>query len=257
MAKRRMGLEDASAASLLPGLAPTEASAPDSAPDTPPDFHGHRDRLRQRFLNGGGDALPDYELLELLLFSALPRRDTKPLAKQLIKEFGSFAEVIAAPPDRLREFTGIKDVALVTLKAVQAAAQRLVRAGIAKAPTLNNVAALVDYCKATIGLEPVEQFRVLFLDTKIKLIKDETLGRGTVDAAPAYPREIVKRALDLGAKSIIMVHNHPSGDPKPSQQDIDMTRRVKDACATMGITLHDHIVIARGGYVSLKSQGLM
>ena len=222
-----------------------------------PGYLGHRKRLRERFLAGGAEALPDYELLELLLFSALPRRDTKPIAKALIAEFGSFADVISATPDRLMQIDGVKDSAVTIFKAVQAAAQRLTKAGITNGPLLNNFLEVIDYCKTTIALDAVEQFRVLFLNGKLRLIKDESLGRGTVDMALAYVREIVKRALEVGAKSIVLVHNHPSGDPKPSQTDIETTRRIKDACATVGIFLHDHIVVARGGYVSFRQKGLI
>jgi DNA repair protein RadC len=229
---------------------------PDSnVSDDKSDHLGHRERLRARFLNSP-DALPDYELLELVLF-AIPRIDTKPIAKELIRTFGSFAEVISADPDKLREVDGVKDVAVATLKAIQVAAQRLLQAKVKAAPVIGSWAAMLDYCTATMAYNAVEQFRVLYLDKKNKLISDEEQQKGTVDHTPVYPREVVKRALALNASSLIMVHNHPSGDPKPSQADIDMTRKVKDAAAAVGLTLHDHVIVSRGGHVSFKSQGLI
>ncbi|MSO99110.1 MAG: JAB domain-containing protein, partial [Rhodospirillaceae bacterium] len=220
-----------------------------------PHYLGHRQRLRERFLNGGAENLPDYELLELLLFSAIPRKDTKPIAKNLLKRFGSFAEVISADPEKLRQVDDIKDVAIVTLKAVQAAAQRLLRSKVTTGLVITSWSALIEYCTAQMAYNATEQFRVLYLDKKNKVIADEEQQKGTVDHTPVYPREVVKRALELNASSFIMVHNHPSGDPKPSQTDIDMTRRVKDAATAVGLTLHDHVIVSRGGSVSFKTLG--
>ncbi len=226
-------------------------------PEAKPDYHGHRDRLRERFLTGGPDSLPDYELLELLLFSAIPRRDTKPIAKALIKRFGSFGEVISASPKDLTDIDGIGDNAAVALKAVQAAAQRLLQTKVKAGPVISSWNDLIAYCTAQMAYNPIEQFRVLYLDRKNKLITDEAQQEGTVDHTPVYPREVVKRALELNASAAIVVHNHPSGDPKPSRADIEMTRKIKDALAVVNITLHDHVIVSRGGHVSFKSEGLI
>ncbi len=218
---------------------------------------GHRERLRARFLAGGADAMPDYELLELALFAAIPRRDTKPLAKALLKRFGSFAEVIAAPRERLLEIDGVGDSVATHLKIVEAAAQRLAKTKVMGRPALSSWSALLDYCTAAMARSEKEEFRVLFLDRKNHLIADEVQNRGTVDHTPVYPREIIKRALEVGASSIILVHNHPSGDPTPSKADIAMTREVVGAAKALGIALHDHLVIGRGGHASFKSLGLI
>lgn len=240
------GLGEMAGASLFPDSNVSEDK---------PDHLGHRERLRERFL-AAPDALPDYELLELVLFT-IPRIDTKPIAKELIRQFGTFAEVISANPEKLREVDGVKDVAVATLKAVQVAAQRLLQAKVKAAPVISSWAAMLDYCTATMAYNTVEQFRVLYLDKKNKLIADISQQTGTVDHTPVYPREVIKKALELNASSLIMVHNHPSGDPKPSQADIEMTRKVKDAAAAVGLTLHDHVIVSRGGHVSFKSQGLL
>jgi DNA repair protein RadC len=232
-------------------------SRPTSDGEPEPHYLGHRDRLRARFLGGGADALPDYELLELVLFAAIPRRDTKPLAKALIAEFGSFAEVIAASPARLRDVEGVKDGVVAQLKIVQAAALRLARSRLLGKPALSSWAALLDYCSAAMARATVEEFRVLFLDRKNTLIADEVQSAGTVDHAPVYPREIVKRALELSASALILVHNHPSGDPTPSRADIEMTREVVEAARSLRIAVHDHIVIGRGGTASFKALGLL
>ena len=225
---------------------------------TPQSRHGgHRDRLRARFLKGGADAMPDYELLELTLFAAVPRKDTKPLAKALLARFGSFAEVIAAPRARLMELAGVGEAVATHLKIVEAAARRLAQAKVIKRPALSSWAALLDYCTAAMAREPAEQFRVLFLDRKNVLIADEVQSRGTIDHTPVYPREIVKRALELSASAIILVHNHPSGDPTPSKADIDMTRDIAKAGAALGIAVHDHLVIGRKGHASFKSLHLL
>ena len=201
--------------------------------------------------------MPDYELLELTLFAAQPRRDTKPLAKALLVRFGSFAEVIAAPRARLMEVKGVGENVANHLKIVEAAAQRLAKTKIMGRAALSSWSALLDYCTAAMARSETEEFRVLFLDRKNMLVADEVLNRGTVDHAPVYPREIVKRALELNASAIILVHNHPSGDPAPSKADIAMTREVATAAKALGITIHDHLVIGRGGHSSFKSLGLL
>ncbi len=222
-----------------------------------PHYAGHRSRLRERFLKSGGDALADYELLELLLFQALPRGDTKPLAKALIDEFETYAEVLRADADALREVPGVGDAVVAAIRTVRVAALRLMRDEVMEKPVLSSWQALMDYCRTAMGPEKTEQFRLLFLNRKNMLIGDEVQQRGTVDQTAVYPREVVKRALELGATAIIMVHNHPSGDPTPSQGDIDMTNEVKEAAGKLGIVLHDHIVVARGGTSSFKSMGLL
>ena len=225
--------------------------------DTDKDAAGHRERLRTRFLKGGAEAMPDYELLELTLFAAIPRRDTKPLAKALLKRFGSFAEVIAAPRERLLEIPGVGESVASQLKIVEAAAQRLARTKVLGRPALSSWAALLDYCTAAMARCETEEFRVLFLDRKNHLIADEVQNRGTVDHTPVYPREIIKRALELSASSIILVHNHPSGDPTPSKTDIAMTREIAGAAKALSIAVHDHLVIGRAGHASFKSLGLL
>jgi DNA repair protein RadC len=225
--------------------------------DDKPDYLGHRARLRERFLKGGADALPDYELLELLLMQAQPRRDMKPLAKDLLRRFGSFQRVISADPQELLEVSGVGEAALVALKSVQAAALRLARAEAMDRPVMSSWQKVLDYCRASMAYGKTEQFRLLFLDRKNVLIADEVQQRGTVDHTPLYPREVVKRALELGASAIILVHNHPSGDPTPSKADIAMTREVIEAALKLGISVHDHIVIGASGHASLKSLGLI
>ncbi|HEY4113372.1 MAG TPA: DNA repair protein RadC [Rhizomicrobium sp.] len=222
-----------------------------------PHYVGHRERLRARFLAGGPKALPDYELLELALFAAVPRRDVKPLAKALIARFGSFAEVIAAPRERLLEAGGIGDNVVTQLKIIEAAALRLSKSKVLNRPALSSWAALVDYCSAAMARATHEEFRILFLDKKNALIADEVQGQGTVDHTPVYPREIVKRALELAASAIILVHNHPSGDPTPSRADVEMTREIVAAAKALRITVHDHLVVGRGGTASFKSLGLI
>ncbi len=201
--------------------------------------------------------MPDYELLEMTLFAALPRRDTKPLAKVLLARFGSFAEVIAAPRERLLEIPGAGEAVVAQLKIVEAAAQRLAKTKVIGRPALSSWAALLDYCMAAMARGLREEFRVLFLDRKNILIADEVQSRGTIDHTPVYPREIIKRALELGATAIILVHNHPSGDPTPSKADIDMTREIVTAAGALNITVHDHLVIGRKGHVSFKSLNLL
>jgi len=218
---------------------------------------GHRERLRERFLKGGAAAMPDYELLELTLFAAVPRKDTKPLAKALLKRFGSFAEVIAAPRERLLEIAGVGDAVVSHLKIVEAAAARLAKTSVMGRHALSSWSALLDYCMAAMARAPAEEFRVLFLDRKNILIADEVQARGTVDHTPVYPREIIKRALEHSASAIILVHNHPSGDPTPSKADIEMTREIAAAAKALKIAIHDHLVIGRSGHASFKSLGLL
>lgn len=222
-----------------------------------PHYLDHRQRLRTRFLEGGAAAMPDYEILELVLFAAIPRRDVKPLAKKLIAHFGSFAEAIAAPIERMMEVDGVGESVATHLKIVEAAALRLSKTKLLGKPALSSWSALIDYCAAAMARNPNEEFRILFLDRKNILIADEVQNKGTVDHTPVYPREIVKRALELGASAIILVHNHPSGDPTPSRADIEMTRQITDAAKALHVAVHDHIVIGRSGHASFKALGLM
>lgn len=230
---------------------PPRATAADNGSE------GHRERLRERFLKGGADAMPDYELLELTLFAALPRRDTKPLAKALLLRFGSFADVIAAPRARLLEVKGVGESVANHLKIVEAAAHRLAKTSVIGRPALSSWAALLDYCTTAMARRESEEFRILFLDRKNVLIADEVQNRGTVDHTPVYPREIIKRALELSASAIILVHNHPSGDPTPSKADILMTREIVSAAKALGLAVHDHLVIGRSGHASFKALGLL
>jgi len=231
--------------------------AGDGQADGKPDHLGHRQRLRARFLEAWPGAFPDYELLELILFQAKPRQDTKPLAKALLARFGSFAGVIGAEIAALMAVPEMGEASVVALKAIQAGVERVLRDEVRANPVLSSWDKVVDYCRAAMARAPIEQFRLLFLDRKNVLIADEVQQTGTVDHTPVYPREVVKRALELGASAIIMVHNHPSGDPTPSKADIDMTRTVAAACATLGIDLHDHLIIGRAGHASLRGLGLM
>jgi len=222
-----------------------------------PHYLGHRQRLRERFLKGGADALADYELLELILFLAIPQRDVKPLAKSLLKEFGSIQGVLSADVQRLLGTKGIKDNAAMALKIVEAAARWLAREEVLQRNVLTSWDKLLDYCRTALAREPNERFHLLFLDRKNVLIADEPQQEGTVDHTPVYPRKVVKRALELHASAIIMVHNHPSGDPTPSMADIEMTRQVREAAGAVGIALHDHLVIGRSGHSSFKALGLL
>ena len=226
-------------------------------PAETPHFHGHRQRLRERFLEAGPAALADYELLELLLFPALPRSDVKPLAKALIDRFGGFAGVINADIAALQEIPGLGLTSAIAIKAVQAAVQRVLKAEVIDRPILSSWQGVLDYCHAAMGHARIEEFRLLFLDRRNALIADEVQQRGTVDHTPVYPREVIKRALDLGASAIILVHNHPSGDPTPSKAEIDMTREVANAARLMGIEVHDHLIIGRGKQTSLRGLGLI
>ena len=222
-----------------------------------PDHAGHRQRLRQRFLTGGADALADYELLELLLFHAIPQKDTKPLAKRLIKRFGTLPGVLAAPVGSLQREDGIKETAASLLKLVEAIGIVMAREQVMNQPVMGSWDKVLAYCRASMAQDSIEQFRLLFLDSKNKLIADEVQQRGTVNHTPVYPREVVKRALELGATAIIMVHNHPSGDPAPSKADIEMTKAVADVAGKLGIAVHDHLVVAKSGHASLRSMGLL
>lgn len=227
------------------------------AAEAAPHYHGHRARLRARFRETGGQGMPDYEILELLLSLAIPRRDVKPLAKDLLARFGTFANVIAAPLEQLEAQDGMGEVAAIALKTVREGAIRLLAADVMQKPVIASWSALLDYCRARLSREAREETRVLFLDRKNVLIADEPHGKGTVDQSPLYIREVVKRALDLAASAVILVHNHPSGDPTPSRADIDMTRDLDKALKAVGINLHDHLVIGRQAHASFKSQGLL
>ncbi len=222
-----------------------------------PDHANHRARLRARFMAAGAVALADYELLELVLFRAIPRQDVKPLAKRLLAQFGDFNRVISAPPARLGQVAGAGPAVVQELKIVEAAAHRLAQARVLNRPALTSWSALMDYCRTAMAHRETEQFRILFLDRKNVLVADEEAGRGTVDHVPVYPREVVKRALELNASALILVHNHPSGDPTPSQADIAMTGRISEACAAVGIVLHDHIIVGKERDASFRSLGLI
>ena len=218
---------------------------------------GHRRRLRRRFLDTRGEGLADYELIELLLFGAIPRRDVKPLAKRLLRAFGSFEGVLSADAGELAGVDGMGEAAVVALKAVAVAARWLAREQVLNRPAISNWQALLDYCRIAMAHAPKEQFRILFLDRRNHLIADELQQEGTVDHTPVYPREVIRRALELHASAIILVHNHPSGDPTPSQADIDMTREIAEAARRLGIRLHDHVVISLSGHTSFKALGLL
>ena len=217
----------------------------------------HRARLRERFMQGGAAAMPDYEMLELVLFRAIPRQDVKPLARRLIERFGDFNRVLSALPARLTEIEGVGPAVITELKIVEAAAQRLARARVMHRPVLSGWQALLDYCHTTMAHRETEQFRVLYLDRKNVLIADEEQARGTVDHVPVYPREIIRRALELNASALILVHNHPSGDPTPSQADIAMTARIARAADSMEIVIHDHLIIGKSRELSFRAENLI
>jgi DNA repair protein RadC len=217
----------------------------------------HRARMRSKLLSAGPDALADHELLEMALFLALPRRDTKQIAYRLMERFGSFANAIAAPAGEIAAVEGMGEASAAALKIVQAAAQRLARAEVMGRPVLSNWDALMDYLNAVMARERVEQFRVLFLDNKNRLIADEAQARGTVNHTPVYPREVVRRALELQAAAIILSHNHPSGDPAPSRDDILMTQQIIEAAKTLSITVHDHVIVGNGCWLSFRKEGLL
>ena len=222
-----------------------------------PHYHGHRERLRERFRGVGADALSDYELLEMVLFRALPRRDVKPLAKSLIGKFGSFAEVVHAPETRLRELDGLGESAITEIKLIAATASRVAKGQLKQRTMLSSWANVIEYCRASMAFADKEQFRILFLDKRNQLIADELQQVGTVDHTPVYPREVVKRGLELSATAIILVHNHPSGDPTPSQADIQMTKAIIDISGPLGIAVHDHIIVGKNGHASLKGMKLI
>lgn len=227
-----------------------------AADDGKPHYTGHRERLRARFLKSP-ENLPDYELLELILFRAVPRRDVKPLAKELIDRFRGFAETINAEPARLREVKGVSDAIITEFRIAREAGLRLAQAKVMKKEVIGSWDALIDYCAASMAHNPVEQFRILFLDRKNALIADEPQAKGTVDHVPVYPREVAKRALELNASAVILVHNHPSGDPTPSEADIQMTRLVEEACGAIGVKIHDHLVIGKETDSSFRELGYL
>ncbi|WP_298905349.1 DNA repair protein RadC [uncultured Aliiroseovarius sp.] len=238
----------------------------DEAPATPiamtagklPSYiKDHRQRLRARFNDGGAQAMPEYELLELLLFRSIPRRDVKPIGRALLDTFGDFNRVVTAPADRLRTVSGIGDSVITDLKIIEAAAHRMARSKVMQRHVISSWDAVLDYCHTTMAHRDTEQFRVLFLDRKNVLIADEEQAKGTVDHVPVYPREVVKRALELNASALILVHNHPSGDPTPSESDIQMTAQVNDAAKALGIALHDHLIIGKSTELSFRSEGYL
>ena len=220
-------------------------------------YEGHRERIRQRFLTLGADNLEDYEILELLLTTILPRQDVKPLAKSLLQHYGSFAAVMHADAEELQRIKGIGPATAVTLTIIAAAAVRMLRDTTRQAANLSSFESVIEYCRLAMGFEDREQFRILFLDRKNRLLADEVQQKGTVDHAPVYPREVARRALQHNATAVILVHNHPSGDPTPSRADIAMTKEIVAAAKAVGVTVHDHIVIARDGHASLRALGLM
>jgi DNA repair protein RadC len=242
---------------ILPFLLDEATVAEPATGKQPSYIKDHRQRLRARFIAGGADAMPDYELLELVLFRAIPRRDVKPLARDLMDRFGDFNRVISAPEARLRDISGVGDAVVVELKVIEAAAQRLARAKVLQRHIVSSWDALIDYCHTAMAHRETEQFRVLYLDRKNILIADEEQGKGTVDHVPVYPREVAKRALELNASALILVHNHPSGDPTPSTSDIEMTEQVAKACDALGLTLHDHLIIGKSAELSFRSEGYL
>jgi DNA repair protein RadC len=223
----------------------------------PAHYVGHRMRLKTRFREAGGDALADYELLELILFRAIPQRDVKPLAKKLIERFGSFAEALAAPPPRLAEVEGMSESAVTEFKIVEASAKRFAKVVARNRRSMTSWSEVIDYCRTAMAYEDREEFRILFLDKKNGLIADESQGLGTIDHTPVYPREVVKRALELAATAVVLVHNHPSGDPTPSTQDVKMTLEIISIAAPLGVQVHDHIIVGRQGHASLKGMRLI
>ncbi|MGA7197700.1 RadC family protein [Roseiarcus sp.] len=225
--------------------------------DAAKHYHGHRERLRARLREAGPAALADYELLELVLFRALPQRDVKPLAKALLARFGSFPEAISAEPHRLAEVKGMGPSAIAEFKIVEAAAQRFAKGAVKKRLPMGSWTEVVDYCRTSMAFENREIFRILFLDKKNGLIADEVQGSGTVDHTPVYPREVVRRALELSATAIVLIHNHPSGDPSPSTQDVKMTQEIIAIAKPLNVAVHDHIIVGRDGHASLKGLRLI
>ena len=254
----RMQLNEAGGSALAVGLpqSPADPAATEAEAETP-HYHGHRERLRSRLREAGAAALADYELLELVLFRAIPRRDVKPLAKAIIARFGSFAESIAAEPQRLAEIEGLGAGAISEFKIVEAAAQRFAKGAVKKRLPMGSWSAVIDYCRTSMAFEGRELFRILFLDKKNGLIADEVQGSGTVDHTPVYPREVIRRALELSATAIVLVHNHPSGDPTPSSQDIKMTQDIIAIAKSLGVAVHDHIIVGRDGHASLRGMRLI
>lgn len=245
-------------ATPVPSAVRGPTSKPATAADDEPDHRlRHRARLRQRFMQGGAAAMPDYELLELLLCRALPRGDVKPLAKRLLRTFGDLNRVMAAPAPRLAEVKGAGPAVVEQLKIMEALGHRMARARVLRRPVLSSWSALLAYLQTSMAHQDVERFRVLYLDRKNVLVADEELAEGTVDHVPVYPREVVKRALELNASALILVHNHPSGDPTPSDADVQMTRAIRDAAEVLGLVLHDHIVVGKAREVSFRSEGLL
>lgn len=234
-----------------------QTGARQTSPKPPSYIADHRKRLRQRFMQGGPDAVPEYELLELLLFRAIARQDVKPLARRLLDAFGDINRVISAPASRLQTISGVGDAVIAELKIVEAISQRMRRARVINQPVLSSWDALLDYCHTAMAHRETEQFRILFLDRKNTLIADEEQAKGTVDHVPVYPREVVKRALELNASAIILVHNHPSGDPTPSPADISMTQQINDACQVLNLAVHDHLIIGKNCEVSFRSDGYL
>jgi len=224
---------------------------------TTPHYHGHRTRLRQRFIENGANTLNEYEILELILFRAIPRKDTKPLAKSLLNKFGNFAEVINAPDIRLKEVDGVGDAVVGEIKLIGAAALLLMQSGLVKKEVLSSWKSLIQYCKASMAYQQREQFRIIFLDKNNQILSDEVQSEGTIDHTPVYVREVLKRALDTGASAIILVHNHPSGDPVPSNADIKMTKQLIDALQKVSILVHDHIIVGREGHASMGELNLI
>jgi DNA repair protein RadC len=222
-----------------------------------PHFYGHRERLRERFAEDHGQSMADYELLELILFQLIPRRDVKPLAKELIARFGSFAEVLAGSVEQLENFHGMGEISALALKTYYAASKRMARQLVMNKPILSQRNAVIEHCRVSMAYESVEQFRILFLNNKNILIADEVQHTGTVNHTPVYPREVIKRALELSATALILVHNHPSGDPTPSRDDIEMTKRLKEAGKPVGILIHDHFIIGKNGVTSFMESGLI
>ena len=230
---------------------------PDEGGDEVKHYHGHRERLRTGLREAGSAALADYELLELVLFRAIPQKDVKPLAKALLARFGSFPDAIAAEPQRLAEIKGMGPGAITEFKIVEAAAQRFARGAVKKRLPMGSWSEVVDYCRTSMGFENREIFQILFLDKKDGLIADEVQAEGTVDHTPVYPREVVRRALELSATAIVLVHNHPSGDPTPSTQDVKMTLDIIGMAKPLGVTVHDHLIVGRDGHASLKGMRLI
>ena len=238
------GDEDEALVAVLPGRLPSYIA-------------DHRKRLRTRFMEGGAQAMPDYELLELILFRAIPRQDVKPLARLLLDTFGDLNRIITAPAPRLLSVKGVGEAVVLELKILEASAQRMMRARVMQRPILTSWDALLDYCHTAMAHRETETFRVLYLDRKNVLIADEEQAKGTVDHVPVYPREVVKRALELNASAIILVHNHPSGDPTPSGADLAMTAQIKDAADVLGLVLHDHLIIGKSRELSFKAEGYL